>query len=110
MEDFSVPPADIEETEPYVDYIGSGYTYSQIQEMKKEQEQKIKDLNIQLKLAQSELKIMERELSDGNVYSEQDGKVIAVLTEEEAKLRDAAYQKKLCCIIAASIDDFLSNT
>ena len=30
--------------------------------------------------------------------------------EEEAKLRDAAYQKKLCCIIAASIDIFLSNT
>lgn len=29
--------------------------------------------------------------------------------EEEAKLRDAAYQKKLCCIIAVSIGDFLSN-
>lgn len=86
VEDISLPPEPPEETEPDVDYIGSGYTYSQIQEMKKEQEQKIKDLDIQLKLAQAELKIMERELSDGNVYSEQDGKVISLLTEEEAKL------------------------
>ena len=69
-----------------MDYIGSGYTYSQIQKMKQEQERKIKEYDIQLKLAQSELKIMERELSDGNIYAELDGKVISVLTEEEAKL------------------------
>lgn len=88
IEDFSIPvePTEPIETEPYVDYIGSGYTYTQIQEMKKEQEQKIKDLDIQLKLAESELKLMQKELSDGNIYAEQDGKVISVLTEEEAKL------------------------
>ena len=87
-EDFSIPeePTEPTETEPYVDYIGSGYTYTQIQQMKLEQAQKIKDLELKLKLAQSELKIMQRELSDGNVYAEQDGKVISVLTEEEAKL------------------------
>lgn len=89
IEDFSIPvePTEPVETEPEVDYFGSGYTYSQIQEMKKEQEQKIKDLDIQLKLAQSELKIMQKELSDGNIYAEQDGKVISLLTEEEAKLK-----------------------
>ena len=88
VEDFSIPPEPpvVEETQPDVDWMGSGYTYSEIQKMKTEQTQKIKDLDIQLKLAQSELKIMERELSDGNIYAEQDGKVISLLSEEEAKL------------------------
>ena len=86
MEDFSLPEEPPEVTKPTVDYMGSGYTYSEIQQMKQDQEKKIKDLDIQLKLAQSELKIMERELGDGNIYSEQDGKVTSLLTEEEAKL------------------------
>ena len=30
--------------------------------------------------------------------------------EEEAKLRSDEYQKQLCCVIAASISSFLSNT
>lgn len=30
--------------------------------------------------------------------------------EEEAKLRDPEYQKKLCCVIAASVSQYLSNT
>ena len=30
--------------------------------------------------------------------------------EEEAKLRDSSYQKKLCCVIASSVSTFLSNT
>ena len=31
-------------------------------------------------------------------------------TEEEAKLRSPEYQKKLCCVIAATVSGFLSNT
>lgn len=87
-EDFSIPvePTVPTEPEPEIDYIGSGYTYTQIQAMKEEQLQKIKDLELKLKLADAELKIMQKELSDGNIYAEQDGKVISVLTEEEAKL------------------------
>lgn len=87
-EDFSIPvePTVPTEPEPEIDYIGSGYTYTQIQAMKEEQLQKIKDLELKLKLANAELKIMQKELSDGNIYAEQDGKVISVLTEEEAKL------------------------
>lgn len=87
-EDFSIPvePTVPTEPEPEIDYIGSGYTYTQIQAMKEEQLQKIKDLELKLKLAGAELKIMQKELSDGNIYAEQDGKVISVLTEEEAKL------------------------
>lgn len=29
---------------------------------------------------------------------------------EEAKLRDPEYQKKICCVIASTVDGFLSNT
>lgn len=29
---------------------------------------------------------------------------------EEAKLRDEAYQKKLCCVIAATVSEYLSDT
>ena len=96
MEDYSFPPLPeqpTEPTQPDIDYIGSGYTYSEIQKMKKEQEQKIKDLEIQLKLSQADLKIMQRELSDGNIYAEQDGKVISLLTEEEAKLNSQPIMK-----------------
>ncbi len=87
-EDFSIPvdPEEPTQPEPDMDYIGSGYTYTQIQAMKEEQLQKIKELELSLKLAEAELKIMQKELSDGNIYAEQDGKVISVLTEEEAKL------------------------
>lgn len=95
MEDYSFPPLPVQPTEPEpdIDYIGSGYTYSEIQKMKKEQEQKIKDLEIQLKLSQANLKIMQRELSDGHIYAEQDGKVISLLTEEEAKLNSQPIMK-----------------
>lgn len=30
--------------------------------------------------------------------------------EEEAKLRSVDYQQKLCCVIAATVSQFLSNT
>lgn len=30
--------------------------------------------------------------------------------EEEAKLRDPDYQRKLCCVIAATVSSYLSNT
>lgn len=30
--------------------------------------------------------------------------------EEEARLRDPEYQRKLCCVIAATVSSFLSNT
>ena len=36
-------------------------------------------------MAEAEYSVMERELGDGNIYAEIDGKVVALLTEEEAK-------------------------
>ena len=78
--------ADVDTGLPEIDY-GSGYTAAQIAEMRSEQEKKIKDLQFDIKMADAEYKIMLTEVSDGNVYSEIDGEVVSVLTEEEAKLQ-----------------------
>jgi len=69
---------------PSVDY-GSYYTAAQIAQMRAETEKKIKDLQFQVKMADAEYKIMLTEVQDGNVYSEIDGEVVSVLSEEEAK-------------------------
>lgn len=70
---------------PQIDY-GSGYTSAQITAMRQEQEQKIKDLTFDIKMAETNYKIMQTEVSDGNVYSQIDGEVVSVLTEEDARL------------------------
>ena len=61
------------------------YTKEQILEMQKECYAIIKEQKEKLKMAESEYQIMQRELGDGNVYAEIDGKVVSLLTEEEAR-------------------------
>ena len=82
FEDHSVvkeePPAP-----PEID-MGSGYTAAQIAEMRSQQEKTIRDLQFQVKMAESEYKIKQTEMADGNIYAEIDGTVISVLTQEEA--------------------------
>ena len=73
-----------EEDDPDIDF-GSGYTAAQIAQMRSDQQKKIQDTQFQIKMAEAEYKIMQREVSDGRVYAENDGKVISLLTEEEAK-------------------------
>ena len=70
---------------PEIDY-GSGYTAAQIAEMRQEQEKKIRDLEFQIKMAETDYQIMLTEVSDGNVYAQIDGQVVSVLTEEEARM------------------------
>lgn len=67
------------------DDFGSGYTAAQLAQMRVEQEGKIKDAELKLKMSEAEYKIMEREVSDGNIYADFDGTVISLLTEDEAK-------------------------
>ena len=62
----------------------SGPSYAEIQAEKAELQQKIKDLDLELRMAQVELKRMQQELSDGVVYAEMDGVISAVLTPDEA--------------------------
>ena len=73
-----------EEKQPQIDF-GSGYTASQIAEMRSEQEKTIKELEFNIKMAEADYKIAQTEVNDGKVYAEIDGEVISVLTEEEAK-------------------------
>lgn len=60
------------------------YTAAQIAQMRAEAEKKIRDLSFQIKMAESEYKIMQKEVSDGNIYAEIDGEVVSLLTPEEA--------------------------
>ena len=53
--------------------------------MQKELNATIKEQKKKLKTVEAEYQIMERELGDGNVYAEIDGKVVSLLTEEEAR-------------------------
>lgn len=61
------------------------YTEKEILAMQKQCYATIKEQNQKLKMAESEYQIMQRELDDGKVYAEIDGKVFSVLTEEEAR-------------------------
>ena len=70
---------------PQIDY-GSGYTASQIAEMRSQQEKTIKDLEFNIKMADAEYKIMLTEVNDGKIYADIDGVVVSLLTEEEAQM------------------------
>ncbi len=65
--------------------FGSGFTAAQIAQMRSEQEKRIKELNFNLKMAETDYKIMLTEVGDGNVYAQIDGTVVSLLTEEEAQ-------------------------
>ena len=77
---------------PQIDF-GSGYTAAQLAQMRSDQEKKIKELEFSIKMAEADYKIAQTEVSDGNVYSQIDGKVVSVLTEEEAKLQNQPILK-----------------
>lgn len=70
---------------PDIDF-GSGYTSTQIAEMRRQQEKTIKDLEFQIKMAEANYKIKQTEVADGCVYAEFDGEVVSLLSEEEARL------------------------
>jgi hypothetical protein len=65
--------------------FGSGYTAAQIAQMRSDKQKEIKDLEFKIKMTEAEYKIMQKEVSDGNIYADNDGKVVSLLTEEEAK-------------------------
>lgn len=73
------------QTTPQIDY-GSGYTSSQLAQMRSDQEKTIKDLEFNIKMAEADYKIMLTEVSDGKVYADVDGTVVSLLTEEEAQM------------------------
>lgn len=85
FKDHTIPEEDkIEIDLPVID-PNAMYTAEQILEMQKQCYATIKEQNEKLKMAESEYEIMQRELGDGNVYAEIDGKVVSLLTEDEAR-------------------------
>ena len=73
-----------EEKQPEIDF-GSGYTATQIAQMRSEQEKTIRDLEFNIKMADANYKIALTEAGDGNIYADIDGQVMSCLTEEEAR-------------------------
>lgn len=83
------PPAQ-EDTTPDP---GPFYTLAEIVQMKEEQQKKILDVKYQIKIAEAEYDIAQREANDGNVKAQVDGKVVSLLTEEEARAQKAPIIK-----------------
>ena len=81
--DYTLAPDEDAPETPQIDF-GSGYTAAQIAQMRSQQEKVIKDLEFDIKMADTEYKIMLTEVNDGNIYAEVDGTVVSVLTAEEA--------------------------
>ena len=73
-----------EEDAPQID-MGSGFTASQIAQMRSEKERQIRDLQFQIKMAEADYAIKKTELETGEVVAKIDGTVVSLLHEEEAK-------------------------
>jgi len=85
LEDHTLPPPEELEIElPTIDPNGI-YTAEEILQMQKDLNATIKEQKKKLKMVEAEYQIMERELGDGNVYAEFDGKVVSLLTEDDAR-------------------------
>lgn len=74
----------IEEPQEPVD-DSSGYTASEIADMKREQNKRIRDLDLSIRLARVELERMRLEMTSGTVTAQIDGTVVDVLDEETAR-------------------------
>lgn len=62
----------------------SGYTAAQIAAMRTEKQQQIKEMEFQIRVAEAELRIMQKEADSGEVRAEFDGKVVDLLDPETA--------------------------
>lgn len=58
--------------------MNSGYTASEIAQMRSDKEKEIKELEFSIRMAEAEYKIMQKEFDNGVVTSEIDGYVVAV--------------------------------
>lgn len=69
---------------PDIDF-GSGMTAAQLKKAKAEQERRVKEQDLALRMAEVEYNIMQAEVNDGKVYAQFDGKVVSLLSEEDAR-------------------------
>lgn len=85
----SIAKADIPE-DPYYEEYGSEFTQDEINEMRLEQEQTIRSLEKQVKIAALEYEKKKTEISDNVVRATQDGKVKMVRGQETAAAEGSA--------------------
>ena len=71
--------------QPNTDF-GSGFTASEIAQMRADQQKTVKDIQFKIKMAEADYKIKQKEVADGNVYAEIDGQVVSLLSEDEARM------------------------
>ena len=69
---------------PDIDF-GSGYTLAEIVKMRSEQEKKVKEQELALRMAEAEFKIMQAEVNDGKICADFDGQVVSAISEEDAR-------------------------
>lgn len=68
--------------------VNSGYTSSEIAQMRSDKEAEIKELEFSIRMAEAEYKIMQKEFDNGVVVSDIDGYVVSVQSPEDALLND----------------------
>lgn len=85
VEDYTLIPEEEETEEDILPDFTITYTSQQLAQMRRDLNKQIKELEFNIRLAEAEYKIMQAELSDGNIYAEIDGEVVSLLTEEEAQ-------------------------
>lgn len=81
-----------QEEEPYYESHGT-YTAAELAEMRTAQEQKVHDLELQIKVAEVDLRRLEDEVSDGIVLSKFDGTVKMVRDPDEAIMNGTALME-----------------
>lgn len=95
---FFVPldaPADEEDPEEGEENGGetddsSGFTAAEIAQMREEAQQRIRDLDLEYRMAQVELERMQAEASGGTLYSKVDGTVTRLVDEDTARMEGSA--------------------
>lgn len=70
--------------EPYYQESGSDYTAAELEQLRNEKAKEITDIEMEIKIAEVELRRLQREVDDGIIRSTVDGTVTALLDPDEA--------------------------
>ncbi len=81
MSFFEPPVKQNEEPEDNIQW-NSGFTAAEIHSMRVEKQEQIKDLEFDIRMAEAEYRIMEKEADDGSVEAEFDGMVVGLMDPE----------------------------
>ena len=82
---FDLTTPSSEPADPGVEW-NSGFTAAEIAAMREEKKAQIKDLEFQIKMEESEYRIMQKEADSGEVVAEFDGTVVGIMDPEAAEM------------------------